>query len=142
MSRGFNQVVLLGNLTRDVEVRYKNKGDGAWCRFSLACGYAVNRGGQWEEACDFVPCLAFGTVAETIGKHCRKGDPILAIGSVKTSKYTKEGRDVWQTNIYVNNFRFAGGKRRDEGASGVSGGMNDSTAEDLDAELYAQDLPF
>ena len=112
MSKGFNKVVLLGGLTRDPEL--KQSGSTTYLRFSLACGYSVNRDGQWEEAVDYVPCVAFGKTAKLIAQYCVKGTQIFCDGKTVTQKYQKDGRDVWDTHVLVQEIRFAGGKRKDD----------------------------
>ena len=113
MSKGFNKVVLLGGLTRDPEL--KQGGNTPYLRFSLACGYSVNRNGQWEEATDYVPCVAFGKTAELIAQYCVKGTQLFCEGKVDIRKYQKDGQDVWDTHVLVQVIRFAGGKRKDGG---------------------------
>ena len=120
--KGFNKVLLLGGLTKDPEVRFGQNGGNAYLRFSLACGYSVKdrSTGEWKDATDYVPCVAFGKVAEVIGKYCVKGSQLHVEGKVQTSKYQKDGRDVWDTNVLVSSVILAGGKRRDDGQ--VAGG--------------------
>ena len=121
--KGFNKVLLLGGLTKDPEVRFGQNGGNAYLRFSLACGYSVKdrSTGEWKDATDYVPCVAFGKVAEVIGKYCVKGSQLHVEGKVQTSKYQKDGRDVWDTNVLVSSVILAGGKRRDDG-QGSGGG--------------------
>lgn len=156
--KGYNKVILLGGLTRDPEVRYGQNGGSAYLRFSLACGYSVkDRGtGGWREATDYVPCLAFGKTAEVIGKYCVKGSQLHVEGKVQTSKYQKNGRDVWVTSVLVSGITLAGGKRREDGQSngggyaskpqGQSGGgwgKNDFPQDFADAETGGEaDIPF
>ena len=121
--KGYNKVILLGGLTRDPEVRYGQNGGSAYLRFSLACGYSVkDRGtGGWREATDYVPCLAFGKTAEVIGKYCVKGSQLHVEGKGQTSKYQKNGRDMWDTSVLVSGIILAGGKRREDGQSNSGG---------------------
>lgn len=118
MSRGYNKAVLLGGLTKDPELKY-TQGGTAYMRFTLACGYSVkDKDGQWVEKADYVPCTAWDNVAATIAKYCVKGSQLFAEGKVFTNTYKdKGGNNVWDTSVRVDNIRFAGGRRKDEGGS-------------------------
>ena len=118
MSKGFNQVILKGGLTKDPEVRYTQSGT-ACLRFSLACGYNVKRDGEWEEAVDYVSCKAWGSRAEYIGKYAVKGSQFFVEGKLKTDQYEgKDGKTVWDTYVLVSDVQFCGGKRKDDGGGG------------------------
>lgn len=118
MSKGVNKVMLLGGLTKDPEVRY-TQDRKAVLRFNLACGYQVKRNGQWEDEADYVPCVAFDARAEVIAKYCVKGSQLFIEGKVKTNNYkNKDGNTVWETHVQVQDIRFAGGRRKDEGDNG------------------------
>lgn len=118
MSKGYNKVALLGGLTRDPEL--KQGENTSYLRFSLACGYSVNRNGQREEAVDYVPCVAFGKTAELIAQYCVKGTQLFCEGKVDISKYQKDGQNVWDTHVLVQEIRFTGGKRKDGGDPALS----------------------
>lgn len=122
--KGYNKVTLLGGLTRDPEVQYGRNGGSAYLRFSLACGYSVKErdSGEWKDATDYVPCLAFGRTAEVIGRYCVKGSQLHIEGKVQTTKYQKEGKDVWDTRVLVSGIILAGGKRREDGQPQNNGG--------------------
>ena len=107
-----NKVILLGCLTKDPELRFL-PGDGkAVTRFTLA----VNRQFKKDEA-DFISCTAWGKTAETISQYCVKGSKIAVVGSIKTGSYEdKSGNKKYTTDVNVESFEFAGGKKS-EGSS-------------------------
>ena len=81
----FNKVILMGNLTRDPELRYTPKGTAV-----AKLGLAVNRvwrdaEGQQQDETTFVDVDAFGKQAETLGQYMQKGRPILVEGRLKIS---------------------------------------------------------
>lgn len=123
MSRGYNKVLLMGGLTKDPELKHTNNGT-AYLRFSLACGYSVkDSNGQWTDKADYVPCTAWGNSAETLNKYCVKGSQLFVEGKVFTTKFKdKNGNDIWDTGVRVDNIRFAGGKRKDDGGNGGNRG--------------------
>ena len=108
----FNKVILVGNLTRDPELRYTPKGT-AITKFGLA----VNRtwkdeGGNKKEECVFVDIDAFGRTAENVGKYMRKGSPILIEGRLKLDtwddKQTNQKRS--KLGVVAETVQFLGSK--------------------------------
>ena len=90
-----NQVVLMGRLTRDPEVRYTS-GEKAMAvaRYTLA----VDRRGKGERNADFIPCVAFDKAAEFAEKYFRQGMRVLVSGHIQTGSYTnREGQKVYTT---------------------------------------------
>ena len=85
-----NQVTIVGRLIRDPEVRFA-PGGTAVASFSLAANHAYqDKAGQWKDEVAFVPCAAFGQAAQVLAqKH--KGEPVLAIGRLKTETWNKSG---------------------------------------------------
>lgn len=114
----FNKVILLGNLTRDPQLRYLPS-NMAVCEF----GVAVNRrwrdkdGNQKEETC-FVDISAWGRQGETINQYMTKGRSILIEGHLKFDSWTgQDGQKRSKLSVVVDNFQFVGG-RGDQGAPG------------------------
>src|SRR5262245_56451806 len=87
----FNRVILLGNLTRDVEVRYLQSGTAV-----ADVGLAVNdrrkgQNGEWIEETTFVDVTLWGRTAEVAGEYLGKGSPILIEGRLKYDTWEKDG---------------------------------------------------
>jgi len=118
----FNKVLLMGNLTRDIEVRYSQAGMAIG-----KMGLAVNRrftvqGEQREETC-FVDLTAFGKQAETLQKFVSKGSPLFVEGRLQFSSWeTQDGQKRNKLEVVVENFQFMGGGRSGEGGGGGGGG--------------------
>ena len=85
-----NQVTLAGRLIRDPEVRFAATGT-AVASFSIATNHRYqDKGGQWKDEAAFVPCTAFGRLAEQFSeKH--KGEPVLVTGRLRTESWLKDG---------------------------------------------------
>ena len=107
----FNKVFLMGNLTRDPELRYTPSGT-AVCEF----GVAVNRkwttpdGQKKDETC-FVDCQMWGRRGEVVAEYFRKGRPIFVEGRLKFDQW--EGRDGQRRSklrVVAENFEFLGGR--------------------------------
>ena len=125
----YNKVILLGNLTRDPELRVTPKGT-ATCQLGLA----VNRqfkdeSGATRDETTFVDVDAWGRQAETISKYCTKGKPLLIEGRLKLDSWEDKtsGQKRSKLKVVLENFQFVGS--REGGAqSGGSGEEVDQTA--------------
>lgn len=96
-----NSVILVGRLTRDVDVRQTTSGSTVG-RFSLA----VDRFGK-DKGADFINCVAFDKKAEVLQKYTHKGSKISLIGRIQTGSYTnKDGQNVYTTDVIVNEIEF------------------------------------
>lgn len=83
----FNQITLIGNLTRDVELRYTPKGT-AVAKIGLAVNRVwTNEAGEKKEECTFVDVDVFGRTAENCGQYLRKGSSILVSGRLKLDQW-------------------------------------------------------
>lgn len=110
-----NNVVLMGRLTRDPEVRYSQGQNGeqiAVARFTLA----VDRRGK-DSGADFINCVSFGKIAEFSGKYLRQGIKICVNGEIRTGSYTnKDGVKIYTTDVNLNNIEFAENKNAEKTA--------------------------
>ena len=102
-----NKVILLGNLTRDPEIRYsQGEKQMAVARFSIA----VNRrfANDGETNADFFNCTAFGKTAEFVEKYFRQGSRMSLVGRIENNNYTnKNGEKVYSVQIMVEEVEFA-----------------------------------
>lgn len=123
----FNKVILMGNLTRDPELRVTPKGT-AVCQLGLAVNSTYkDKEGNTKEEVTFVDIDAFGRQAEVIAKYMSKGRPILVEGRLKLDSWeTKEGDKRNKLKVVLENFQFVGA-RGDSGGGEYAGG---SSAED------------
>ena len=114
-----NQVVLMGRLTRDIELRYAQGSDKAVGRFSLAVERDYKAPNE-ERATDFINCVAFDRIAEFIEKHFSKGSMIAIVGRIQTGSYTnREGVKVYTTDVIVSTVSFTGEKKADAQQAGT-----------------------
>jgi len=108
-----NIVVISGNLTRDVELRYAPSG-AAVGNVNIACNRKwKDQAGELKEEVSFFGVTIFGKQAETVAQYFKKGSPILIHGRLKQEvwddKQTGKKRD--KTVILMEAFEFMGGKR-------------------------------
>ena len=87
-----NKIILIGRLTRDVEMRYgTNNNNTAIARYTLAVNRPYKQNGGQEA--DFLPCIAFGKTAEFAEKYLAKGMRVAIEGRIQTGSYTnRDGR--------------------------------------------------
>jgi single-strand DNA-binding protein len=115
MARGFNKVVLMGNLARDPELRY-TVDKRAWARFTVAVGYSwKNKNGELQNEVDFIPVVVWGPRAETCGRYLKKGSAVLVEGKIKVRSYeAKDGSGKrYSTDVAADEVMFVGSKRSD-----------------------------
>ena len=121
----YNKVILMGNLTRDPEVRYTSGGTAI-----AKLGMAVNRRwknqeGQMQEETTFVDVDAFGRQAETIGQYLKKGRPVMVEGRLKLDQWDDKqtGQKRSKLGVVLENFQFLD-SRGDGGGGGEGGGYS------------------
>jgi len=112
-----NKVFLMGNLTRDPEIRYTQSGP-AVANFGLAINRTFKRqdGQQQEDTC-FVDITAWGRQAEVIAEYCSKGRPLFVEGRLQFDQWDDKNTGARRSklNVVLESFQFLGG-RRDDGA--------------------------
>jgi len=116
----FNKVLLMGNLTRDPELRYTPKGTAV-----ATIGVAVNRrwkdeSGQQREETTFVDVDAFGRQAENIGQYFKKGRPIFIEGRLRyqTWEDKQSGAKRSKLTVTLESFQFVDSQRSADGGGG------------------------
>ena len=117
----FNKVFLMGNLTRDPEMRVTPKGT-AICQFGLAISRSwKDESGQTREETAFVDIEAWGKQGEVISKYCTKGRPLFVEGRLKFDQWEDKtsGQKRSKLKVVLENFQFIGG--RGDGAPGAGG---------------------
>jgi single-strand DNA-binding protein len=119
MARSVNQVILMGNLTRDPELRQTPSGQSV-CSFSLALNRAYKgQNGEWQEATDYIDCVAWGPLAERISQYLTKGRRALVQGRLQSRSWEQEGQKRSKVEVLANDVTFLDG-RGDGGAGGGS----------------------
>ena len=133
--RGFNRVIIAGNLTQDPEVRYTVNKIG-YARFRLAVNSTWrNANGEIQENTEYINVVAWGSQAETVGKYLKKGSPVLVEGSIRTNSFdAKDGSGKkYMTEISMSNMIMLGSREGGSGsvkgfsADGASSGMDSFT---------------
>lgn len=107
-----NRVILMGNLTRDVETR-ATASNMTVANFGIACNRKWKaKDGQMQEEVTFVDCEAWGGVAENIARYFGKGKPILIEGRLKLDQWgDKQGGKRSKLLVVAETFSFVGGPK-------------------------------
>ncbi len=147
MAGSLNRVFLMGNLTRDVEIRH-TAGNQAVGNFGIAVNrrYKTQSGEQREEV-TFVDCEAWGRTAEVMGQYLHKGRPVFIEGRLKLDQWEgKDGSKQSKLRVVVESFQFVdsggggggGGGGPRGGSSAGGGGSSYGGGEAMEAD----DIPF
>ena len=115
-----NKVLLMGNITRDPELKYMPN-QTAVCDVSLAVNRTwTGQDGVKKEEVTFVDCSCFGKTAEILSKYKKKGDPLFIEGRLKLDQWeAQDGSKRSKMRVIIENFQFL---NRGQGAPGGGGG--------------------
>lgn len=126
MARSFNQVTLMGNLTRDPELRQTPNGQSV-CSFSLALNRSYkDSSGEWQEMTDYVDIVAWGPLGERVAQYVTKGRPVLVSGRLQSSSWEQDGKKRTKVEVNAQDVTFLGG--RGEGGEAPAGSAPASSA--------------
>ena len=145
MARGFNKVILMGNLARDPEIRYTVDKRGM-ARFAVAVNNTwKDKNGELQESVDFIPVVVWGPQAENCERYLKKGSPVLVEGRIQVRSYeAKDGSGKrYATDVVAAGVTFLGSKKQDE-SSGSFGdeGFGDSIRKDKRFGGSDEDFPM
>jgi single-strand DNA-binding protein len=104
---GYNLAVVVGNLTKDPELRYIAASGTAVCNFTVAVNTKRKEG---EDSVFFADCVAWKKTAEAVSQYCSKGKQVLVSGSLQTRSWESDGIKRYKTEIVANQVQFLGSK--------------------------------
>jgi single-strand DNA-binding protein len=144
----FNRVTLIGNLTRDPQVKQLPTTTVAEFGLATSRRFKASDGEDREEVC-FVDCAAFGRQAETIAQYCTKGRSIFVEGRLKFDSWDdRSGAKRSKLSVVVENFQFLGSRHDSHGKPGESAGegkadaKSERAARGDKAKFSQADIPF
>lgn len=106
MARSLNQVTLMGNLTRDPELRQTPTGQNV-TNFSLALNRAYkDQSGEWQEVTDYVDIVCWGPLAERVAQYMSKGRRCLVQGRLQSRSWEQEGQKRSKVEVLANDVTF------------------------------------
>jgi len=125
MARSFNQVIMMGNLTRDPELRQTPNGQNV-VSFSLALNRSYkDSSGEWQEATDYVDCVAWAGLAERVAQYLTKGRRCLVVGRLQSRSWEQDGQKRSKVEVLANDVTFL--DSRGAGGGENNGGGFDQT---------------
>src|SRR5580692_271355 len=146
----FNRVILLGNVTRDPELRYIASGSAV-----TEIGMAMNDrrkgpNGDWIEEVTFVDVTLWSRTAEIASEYLSKGSPVLIEGRLKLDTWEKDGKKNSKLRVVGERMQLLGGKSGGGGGGGAPGGRRGGSqaADDFGQPAAAEagppddDIPF
>ena len=153
----FNKVILVGNLTRDVDLKYTGGGTPV-TEIGLAVNDRVKKNNEWVDETTFVDVTLWGRTAEIAGEYLSKGSPVLIEGRLKLDQCESEGQKRSKLRVTCERMQMLGGRGGDGGGgggarrparSGQGGGGSNQGGRGGDDEYgggggsnYDDDIPF
>lgn len=109
MAKSFNQVTLMGNLTREPELRQTPTGQSVGS-FSLALNRSYkDSNGDWQEATDYIDIVAWGKLAEQVQEHLTKGSKALVVGRLQSRSWEQDGQKRNKVEVLATDVTFVDG---------------------------------
>jgi single-strand DNA-binding protein len=107
----FNKIILIGNLTRDPEMRYTPQGTSV-CNFGMAVNRKYKQGDEIKEEVTFINVVVFGKQADTCGQYLNKGSAVLVEGRLQERRWeTEDGQKRSKHEVVAQIVRFLSRKQ-------------------------------
>ena len=133
-----NSVNIMGNLTRDPELRYTPNGK-AVCNLSIANNRVYTKNGEKVSEVSYFDVEVWGVIAENCSKYLSKGNGIIAEGRLRQDRWEKEGKTQSRVRIAANNIHFMPKKSNDQTAKNSGQNAAGSDFDSKEAEAIAWD---
>jgi single-strand DNA-binding protein len=117
----FNRVILLGNLTRDIELRYLQSGMAVTDVTLAVNDRRKNANGEWIEETSFVEVTVWGRTAEIMSEYLGKGSPVLIEGRLKQDSWEQDGQKRSKLKVVCERMQLIGAPRGQGGQGGQGG---------------------
>ena len=129
MARSLNQVTLMGNLTRDPELRQTPSGQNV-TSFSLALNRSYRDAtGEWQEATDYIDIVCWGPLAERVAQYLSKGRRCLVQGRLQSRSWEQDGQKRSKVEVLASDVTFLDGRSGDsEGSAEAVDIVNETPA--------------
>lgn len=129
----YNKIILIGNLTKDPEVRY-TPGGTAVTTLRLAVTSRFKQGDEGKDDTLFIDAVVFGKQAETCGQYLSKGNPVVVDGRLRERKWESEGTQRSKFEVVVNTVKFLP-KRDQRQAPAEGSGFGDAVPPEETTDL-------
>lgn len=108
--KSLNQVQLIGNLTKNPELKQTKSGTSV-ATFTVATSRSIKNGDQWDEESEFHNVVIWGKQAEMVQQYVSKGQKLFVTGRLQTRSYDKDGIKRYITEIVANDVVFMDSKK-------------------------------
>lgn len=122
----FSVVVLVGNLTRDAQLKYTPSGFPI-CTFGIAINTRKKNGDQWVDEANFFDIELFGKTAESLNQYLTKGKMVGVEGELRQDRWEQDGQARSKVKVLANKVQLLGGNGQGQ-AQGAAGGSNTGQA--------------
>lgn len=140
MARSLNQVTLMGNLTRDPELRQTPTGQNV-TSFSLALNRSYkDASGEWQEVTDYIDIVCWGPLAERVAQYLSKGRRCLVQGRLQSRSWEQDGQKRSKVEVLANDVTFLDSRGGGDGEQ-VGNNAEPAAAESDATESSAADKP-
>ena len=141
MAKGFNKVILMGNLTRDPETRTTTGGQSV-TSFALAVNRTWTQDGEKRESVSYINCVAWGKPGEIIAQYVTKGRSLLVSGRLEQRSWDdkESGQKRSVVEVIVEDFNFIDSRGGDAGATTPSAPVGSAKASKKSDDVVIEDI--
>ena len=134
-----NNVVLVGNLTRDAELKYTTGGT-AVLKFSIAINRRSKNGDQWVDIASFFDIGMMGKSAEAVHKFLVKGKQVAIQGELRQNRWEQDGQPRSKVEVFAFGIQLLGGREATQNNRPAAQQPQRNT--DYSPEYFEDDIPF
>lgn len=138
VGKSLNQVVLLGNLTRDPELRTTPNGMSV-CSFSLALNRSYKVKEEWTEATDYIDVVVWNKLAESVSGNVSKGNPLLVTGRLQSRNFESQGQKRNKVEVVAQEIIFL---QKASQLDSMPHEKKDVVLKDIDDDIDLSEIPF
>lgn len=137
-----NRCELSGNVTRDGELK-ATKGGTPVLTFGLAFNDRKrNAAGEWEDVPNFIDCVIYGKLAESIAQYVTKGQKLFAAGKLHYSSWVRDGAKRSKIELIIDTLDLAGGRKQGEQQQAQQAPAYSAPPAPIQDDLYDEEIPF
>jgi len=120
--RGFQQVIVVGNVTRDIDLKNLGQNGTPYCQVGVAVNESVKVNNEWKDMTTYVDVDVWGKTAENASKYLGKGSPVQFIGRLKLDSWEKDGKKQYKLKVVCERMLLLGDNRNGNGGGGGGSG--------------------
>lgn len=131
----YNKIILIGNLTKDPELRYTPQGTPV-ATFRLAVNYQYKQGDENKKETTFIDIVVFGRQAESCSQYLNKGSSALVEGRLQERRWESDGQQRSKFEVVAQSVKFLSSRRSGQGSTGSGEGEFPPPEETTDLEPF------